>query len=166
MEVSGSLKLNELPNLVTKLAERIRVLEDDLKKTKQTYSSAFTKLILRVKKLESIVKTGKARKRARVMLLEDEEDDSSKQILLKKDNQKIVYWYLQLRNAPINIVLPVTTRLDCLVELYLAERSKRLGVGSGWRFWCIDGERAGEEVWGGVEEVQLTRGLLVLALVV
>ncbi|GKD15758.1 hypothetical protein Tco_1200165 [Tanacetum coccineum] len=76
----GSLKLNELPNLVTKLAERIRVLEDDLKKTKQTYSSAFTKLILRVKKLESIVKTGKARKRARVMLLEDEEDDSSKQV--------------------------------------------------------------------------------------
>ncbi|GJR47313.1 hypothetical protein Tco_1315416 [Tanacetum coccineum] len=30
---------------------RIRVLEDDLKKTKQSYSSAFTKLILRVKKL-------------------------------------------------------------------------------------------------------------------
>ncbi|GJQ95325.1 hypothetical protein Tco_0006464 [Tanacetum coccineum] len=30
----GSLKLNELMNLVTKLSERIRVLEDDLKKTK------------------------------------------------------------------------------------------------------------------------------------
>ncbi|GJW20377.1 hypothetical protein Tco_0030999 [Tanacetum coccineum] len=40
-------------NLVTKLSERIEVLEDDLKKTKQTYSSAFTKLILRIKKLES-----------------------------------------------------------------------------------------------------------------
>ncbi|GKA83608.1 hypothetical protein Tco_0805203, partial [Tanacetum coccineum] len=75
----GSLKLNELTNLVTKLSERIRVLEDDLKKTKQTYSSTFTKLILRVKKLETTVKTGKARKRARVVLLEDEEDDSSKQ---------------------------------------------------------------------------------------
>ncbi|GJS01584.1 hypothetical protein Tco_0318092 [Tanacetum coccineum] len=75
----GSLKLNELTNLVTKLSERIRVLEDDLKKTKQTYSSAFTKLILRIKKLESKVKTGKARKRARVVLSEDEEDDSSKQ---------------------------------------------------------------------------------------
>ncbi|GJY00380.1 putative ribonuclease H-like domain-containing protein, partial [Tanacetum coccineum] len=41
----GSLKLNELMNLVTKLS--------DLKKTKKTYSSTYTKLILRVKKLES-----------------------------------------------------------------------------------------------------------------
>ncbi|GJX45751.1 hypothetical protein Tco_0262427 [Tanacetum coccineum] len=64
----GSLKLIELMNLVTKLSERIGVLEDDLKRTKQTYSTAFTKLILRIKKLESKVKTRKARKRARVML--------------------------------------------------------------------------------------------------
>ncbi|GKG53140.1 hypothetical protein Tco_0552408, partial [Tanacetum coccineum] len=49
----GSLKLNELMNLVTKLSDRIEVLEDDFKKTKKTYSSAYTKLILRVKKLES-----------------------------------------------------------------------------------------------------------------
>ncbi|GKG48672.1 hypothetical protein Tco_0512819, partial [Tanacetum coccineum] len=46
----GSLKLNELTNLVTKLSEKIGVLEDDLKRTKQTYSTAFTKLILRIKK--------------------------------------------------------------------------------------------------------------------
>ncbi|GJQ96297.1 hypothetical protein Tco_0007436 [Tanacetum coccineum] len=49
----GSLKLNELTNMVTKLSERIGVLEDNLRKTKKTYSSAFTKLILRVKKLEA-----------------------------------------------------------------------------------------------------------------
>ncbi|GJW16464.1 hypothetical protein Tco_0020597 [Tanacetum coccineum] len=48
----------------------IGVLEDDLKRTKKTYSAAFTKLILRIKKLESKVKTGKARKRARVVLSE------------------------------------------------------------------------------------------------
>ncbi|GJW10156.1 putative reverse transcriptase domain-containing protein [Tanacetum coccineum] len=70
----GSLKLNELTNLVIKLSERIGVLKDYLKKTKQTYSSAFTKLILRVKKLESKVKIGKARKRARAVLSENEED--------------------------------------------------------------------------------------------
>ncbi|GKF03810.1 hypothetical protein Tco_0034478, partial [Tanacetum coccineum] len=77
----GSLKLNELMNLVTKLSDRVAVLEDDLRKTKQTYSSALTKLILRVKKLEALVKIGKARKRARVVLSDDEviEDDSSKQ---------------------------------------------------------------------------------------
>ncbi|GJX45752.1 hypothetical protein Tco_0262428 [Tanacetum coccineum] len=81
----GSLKLIELMNLVTKLSERIRVLEDDLKRTKKTYSAAFTKLILRIKKLESKVKTGKARKRARVVLSEDEEDDSSKQGRIDED---------------------------------------------------------------------------------
>ncbi|GKG21472.1 hypothetical protein Tco_0384067, partial [Tanacetum coccineum] len=48
----GSLKLIELTNLVNKLSERIGILEDDLKKTKLTYSAAVTKLILRVKKLE------------------------------------------------------------------------------------------------------------------
>ncbi|GKB95878.1 hypothetical protein Tco_0982015 [Tanacetum coccineum] len=77
----GSLKLNELTNLVTTLSERIGVLEDDLRKTKNTYNSAYTKLILRVKKLESQIKTGKARRIARVVLSDDEvsEDDSSKQ---------------------------------------------------------------------------------------
>ncbi|GKB62843.1 hypothetical protein Tco_0919029, partial [Tanacetum coccineum] len=49
----GRLKLNELTDLVTKLFDKIGVLENDLKTTKQTYSSAFTKLILRVKKLEA-----------------------------------------------------------------------------------------------------------------
>ncbi|GJZ51244.1 retrovirus-related pol polyprotein from transposon TNT 1-94 [Tanacetum coccineum] len=47
----GSLKLNELTNLVTKLSDRIGVLEDDLRKTKKTYSSAFTKSLLRGRKL-------------------------------------------------------------------------------------------------------------------
>ncbi|GKF77618.1 hypothetical protein Tco_0230088, partial [Tanacetum coccineum] len=77
----GNLKLNELTNLVTTLSERIGVLEDDLRKTKKTYSSAYTKLILRVKKLESQIKTGKARRKARVVLSDDEviKDDSSKQ---------------------------------------------------------------------------------------
>ncbi|GJZ33185.1 hypothetical protein Tco_0578621, partial [Tanacetum coccineum] len=76
----GSLKLNELMNLVTKLSDRIGVLEDDLKKTKKTYSSAYTNLILRVKKLESQLKTGKARRKSRIVLSDDEviEDDSSK----------------------------------------------------------------------------------------
>ncbi|GKF70934.1 hypothetical protein Tco_0203991, partial [Tanacetum coccineum] len=77
----GSLKLNELMNLVTKLSDRIEILEDDLRKTKKTYSSAFTKLILRVKKLESQIKTGKTRRKARIVHSDDEviKDDSSKQ---------------------------------------------------------------------------------------
>ncbi|GJR75853.1 putative reverse transcriptase domain-containing protein [Tanacetum coccineum] len=60
---------------------KIGVLVGDLRKTKKTYSSAFTKLILRVKKLESQIKTGKTRRKARIVHSDDEdiEDDSSKQ---------------------------------------------------------------------------------------
>ncbi|GKF31883.1 hypothetical protein Tco_0101681 [Tanacetum coccineum] len=59
----------------------MEVMRDNLRKTKKTYSSAFTKLILRVKKLESQIKTGKTRRKARIVHSDDEdiEDDSSKQ---------------------------------------------------------------------------------------
>ncbi|GKC74578.1 hypothetical protein Tco_1120461 [Tanacetum coccineum] len=51
----GSLKLQELTNLVSQLSARIGVLETDLKKTKLIYSSAFTKLILRIPDKETEV---------------------------------------------------------------------------------------------------------------
>ncbi|GKA20880.1 hypothetical protein Tco_0700869 [Tanacetum coccineum] len=77
----GSLKLQELMNLITTLSDRIGVLEADLTKTKKTYSSAYTKIILRVKKLEAQIKVGKARRHSRFVLSDTEvgEDDSSKQ---------------------------------------------------------------------------------------
>ncbi|GJV65308.1 hypothetical protein Tco_1476136 [Tanacetum coccineum] len=77
----GSLKLQELMNLINILSDRIGVLEADLTKTKKTYSSAYTKLILRVKKLEAQQKVGKARRHSRFVLSDTEvgEDDSSKQ---------------------------------------------------------------------------------------
>ncbi|GJR08618.1 ribonuclease H-like domain-containing protein [Tanacetum coccineum] len=77
----GSLKLQELMGLITTLSDRIGVLEADLSQTKKIYSSAYTKLILRVKKLESQIKVGKARRHSRFVLSDTEvgEDDSSKQ---------------------------------------------------------------------------------------
>ncbi|GJU87408.1 putative ribonuclease H-like domain-containing protein [Tanacetum coccineum] len=77
----GSMQQNELTNLVTKLTDRVAVLENDLQQTKKLYSSTFTKLILRVKKLEKQVKTTKARRRARIVISEEEDapEDSSKQ---------------------------------------------------------------------------------------
>nr|GFB37964.1 hypothetical protein [Tanacetum cinerariifolium] len=49
-------------------------------KTKKVYSSALTKLILRMKKLEQTVKISKARKKARIVISEDEDaEDPSKQ---------------------------------------------------------------------------------------
>ncbi|GJY62965.1 putative ribonuclease H-like domain-containing protein [Tanacetum coccineum] len=77
----GSLQQNELMDLVTKLTDRVEVLDNEMQQTKKVYSSALIKLILRVKKLEKTVKTNKARRRARIVISEDEdaEEDSSKQ---------------------------------------------------------------------------------------
>ncbi|GKE16832.1 hypothetical protein Tco_1424409 [Tanacetum coccineum] len=69
----GNMQQHELMDLVTKLTDRIDVLEKDLQQTKKTCSTAPTRLILRVKKLEKTIKTSKARRRARVVLSEDED---------------------------------------------------------------------------------------------
>ncbi|GJZ25487.1 hypothetical protein Tco_0569740 [Tanacetum coccineum] len=69
----GSMQQNELMDLVTKLSERVTVLETDIQQTKKVYSSTIIKLILTVKKLEKTIKTTKARRRARVVLSEDED---------------------------------------------------------------------------------------------
>ncbi|GJY45857.1 hypothetical protein Tco_0434920 [Tanacetum coccineum] len=68
-------------DLVTKLTDRVEVLENDLQQTKKVYSSALTKIILRVKKLEKKVTTNKAKRRPRIGISEDEDakEDSSKQ---------------------------------------------------------------------------------------
>ncbi|GJY81623.1 ribonuclease H-like domain-containing protein [Tanacetum coccineum] len=50
----GSLSLNELTVLYTSLSKKVANLESELKQTKETYSTALTKLILRVKKLEKL----------------------------------------------------------------------------------------------------------------
>nr|GEZ34278.1 hypothetical protein [Tanacetum cinerariifolium] len=79
--INGSLTLNELIVLCTKLSKRVEDLQSDLQQTKQTYGAAYTKLILRVKKLEHKVKTSQHRRRTRVVISNDEEDleDPSKQ---------------------------------------------------------------------------------------
>ncbi|GJX41689.1 hypothetical protein Tco_0256679, partial [Tanacetum coccineum] len=77
----GSLSLNEFTDLCTSLSNKVQSLETELKETKQTYNSALTHLIRRVKKLEHIVKASKSRRRVRVVESDDEEDleDPSKQ---------------------------------------------------------------------------------------
>ncbi|GJW12439.1 hypothetical protein Tco_1578266, partial [Tanacetum coccineum] len=77
----GSLTLNELTVLCTTLSKKVEDLQNDLKQTKLTYGAAYTKLILRVKKLEHKVKASKSRRRARVIISDNEEDleDSYKQ---------------------------------------------------------------------------------------
>ncbi|GKA62010.1 hypothetical protein Tco_0761529 [Tanacetum coccineum] len=77
----GSLTLNELTVLYTSLSKKVESLEADLKQTKQTYGDAYTKLIMKVKKLEHKVKSINARRKVRLVISEDEDDleDPSKQ---------------------------------------------------------------------------------------
>ncbi|GJX35647.1 putative ribonuclease H-like domain-containing protein [Tanacetum coccineum] len=77
----GNLTLNELMVLYTTISKKVEDLQNDLKQTKFTYDAAYTKLILRVKKLEHMVKASKSRRRARVIISDNEEDleDSYKQ---------------------------------------------------------------------------------------
>ncbi|GJV95544.1 hypothetical protein Tco_1547121 [Tanacetum coccineum] len=53
----GSMTLQELTILCTTWSKKVESLEADLKQTKQVYGVAYTKLIIKVKKLENIVKT-------------------------------------------------------------------------------------------------------------
>nr|GEU93177.1 hypothetical protein [Tanacetum cinerariifolium] len=77
----GRMQQNELIDLVTKLTDRVLALETDLQQTKKVYSTVVTKLIMEVKKLEKIVKSTKARRRAKIVVSDDEDvvEDTSKQ---------------------------------------------------------------------------------------
>ncbi|GJZ01935.1 putative reverse transcriptase domain-containing protein [Tanacetum coccineum] len=77
----GSMTLYELTVLCTTLSKKVESLESDLKQTKLTYGAAFTKLIMKVKRLEKEVKLHKAKRRAKIVMFDDEdaEKDTSKQ---------------------------------------------------------------------------------------
>ncbi|GKE38588.1 hypothetical protein Tco_1461993, partial [Tanacetum coccineum] len=77
----GSLTLNELTVLCATLSKKVEDLQSNLKQTKLTYGAAYTKLIMRVKKLEHKVKLRQSRRRTRVVISDTEEDldDPSKQ---------------------------------------------------------------------------------------
>ncbi|GJR53809.1 putative ribonuclease H-like domain-containing protein [Tanacetum coccineum] len=76
----GSMTLQELTILCTTLSKKVESLEADLKQTKQVYGAAYTKIIMKVKKLENTVKTSHSRRRAKIVVSDDEEasEDSSK----------------------------------------------------------------------------------------
>ncbi|GKD93721.1 hypothetical protein Tco_1373558 [Tanacetum coccineum] len=67
--------------LCTTLSKKVQSLESNLKQTKLTYGDAFTKLIMKVKRLEKEVELNKARRRAKIVVSDDEdaEKDTSKQ---------------------------------------------------------------------------------------
>ncbi|GJV14901.1 hypothetical protein Tco_1360224, partial [Tanacetum coccineum] len=104
----GSVQQHDLTVLVTKLNDRIDGLEKDLLQTKKTYSTALTKLVLRVKKLEYKLKSGKARRKAKIVLSDDEEiaEDSSKQgrKISQIDEDPMVYLVQDEEETPTKII--------------------------------------------------------------
>nr|GEV76939.1 hypothetical protein [Tanacetum cinerariifolium] len=75
-----SMTLNELTVLCINLSQKVDNLEADLKQTKQVYESAYTKLIMKVKRLEKTVKSSQVRRRAKIVVSNDEKlEDPSKQ---------------------------------------------------------------------------------------
>ncbi|GJU88210.1 putative ribonuclease H-like domain-containing protein [Tanacetum coccineum] len=72
--VEGSIKLNELTNLCTKLVDRVTSLETELTKTKHVYGKTIIKLVKKVKHLEDKLKSTKVRRKARIVLSEEEEE--------------------------------------------------------------------------------------------
>ncbi|GKA09354.1 hypothetical protein Tco_0688685, partial [Tanacetum coccineum] len=77
----GSMTLHELTVLCTTLSNKVDRLETELKKTKQIYGAALTKLIKKVKKLEQTVKTSQARRRAKIVVSDDEESSEDRNFL-------------------------------------------------------------------------------------
>ncbi|GJS36740.1 putative ribonuclease H-like domain-containing protein [Tanacetum coccineum] len=77
----GSMTLSELTVLCTTLSKKVKTLESVLKQTKLTYGAAYTKLIMKVKKLEHKVNSSKARRKVRLVIFDDEDnqEDPSKQ---------------------------------------------------------------------------------------
>nr|GEW93305.1 hypothetical protein [Tanacetum cinerariifolium] len=71
----GSMSLQELTALCTTLSKRILALETDLRQTKKVYGTAYTKLIMKVKKLEKTVKSNQAKRRTKISSQEDQPED-------------------------------------------------------------------------------------------
>ncbi|GJU57506.1 putative ribonuclease H-like domain-containing protein [Tanacetum coccineum] len=67
-----SMTLNDLTVLFTQLSIKVANLEQDLKQTNKVYSNAYTKLIMRVKKLEHKVKSRQPIRRAKVVISDNE----------------------------------------------------------------------------------------------
>ncbi|GJV83013.1 hypothetical protein Tco_1522911 [Tanacetum coccineum] len=86
--------------------DKVVAVEEDLKQTKKTYNTALIKLVLKVKKLEKQVRSGKARRRARIVLSEDE------------DNQ-------EKNSADTEVLLEETTSTGLIEDLGSGEKGEK-----------------------------------------
>nr|GEU46176.1 xylulose kinase-1 [Tanacetum cinerariifolium] len=73
----GRMQHNELMDFVTKLSDRVAVLEIDLEQTKKVYGADYTKLIQKVKRLVKKDKLRKSRRKLRLVLSDEEALDTN-----------------------------------------------------------------------------------------
>ncbi|GJV12556.1 hypothetical protein Tco_1354097 [Tanacetum coccineum] len=117
-------------------SRRWRICKNDLKQTKLTYGAAYTKLILRVKKLEHKVKASKSRRMARVILSDNEEDleDSYKhgRIIAEIDQNPSISLVQDKGTSWIQEDAKIQTRTSADNEILLKEPTKLVeDFGSG-----------------------------------
>ncbi|GJV99641.1 hypothetical protein Tco_1554893 [Tanacetum coccineum] len=109
----GSMTLQELMVFCTTLLKKVESLETDLKQIKQIYGTAYTKLIMKVKKLEKTVKSSQARRRTRMVVSDDEDDleDPSKQEMKidKIDQDPDISLEVSTIDLDVSTVEPVST---------------------------------------------------------
>ena len=74
---------SNLADVVAQLTQKVSHLESELTRTTDTYGTALTTVISRVKKLEKNIKLMKARRRAHVVLSDDDqaEEDQGRNLL-------------------------------------------------------------------------------------
>ncbi|GJY14254.1 hypothetical protein Tco_0383563 [Tanacetum coccineum] len=87
---------------VAQASDMVLALETDLTQTKKVYGVAYTKLILKVKKLEKTVKSNQARRRAKIVVLDDEEDSSKQGRMIEEIDQ----------DAGVTLVTPTHSQED------------------------------------------------------
>ncbi|GKB09335.1 putative ribonuclease H-like domain-containing protein [Tanacetum coccineum] len=123
--------------------DRVMVVEEDLKQTKKAYSTAFTKLVLKVKKLEQQVRSGKARRRARIVLLEDK--DAAEDVETQEKN-----------SADTKVLLGEETLTKLIEDLGSGEKGeKEVSIAD------VPVSTAGTEVSTGTHDVSMAATTLV-----
>nr|GEX31823.1 hypothetical protein [Tanacetum cinerariifolium] len=93
--------------------DKVLALKTDLRQTKKVYGTAYTKLIIKVKKLEKTVKSNQAKRRTKIVVSDDEEDseDSSKQGRMIEEIDQ---------DTRITLVTPIKPKILYLIHLLMA----------------------------------------------
>nr|GFA95396.1 hypothetical protein [Tanacetum cinerariifolium] len=146
-----SMSLQELTVLCITLSQKVESLKEDLKQTKQVYGAAYTKLIMKVKRLEKTVKPGKAKRTAQKVAFDDEKEyeDPSKQGRTK------VHTYSRRRRAVSTGIGEISTasRLFSTAEESVSTASASMPVSTTGMIQevNIDSVKDKEEEWENIK---------------